>query len=82
MKSKPASSRRESLLARCRTLVWALTRPFRGRSSGATMVEYLIVTGFISLVAIGVFNRYGVNLNKSFKAEAKLIEGEDTSARR
>jgi Flp pilus assembly pilin Flp len=76
MKSKPASSRRHSLLARCRTLVWALARPFRGRSSGATMVEYLIVTGFISLVAIGVFNRYGVNLNKSFKAEAKLIEGE------
>lgn len=76
MKSKPASSRRESLLARCRTLVWALTHPLRGRSSGATLVEYLIVTGFISLVAIGVFNKYGVNVNKSFKVEAKLIEGE------
>jgi Flp pilus assembly pilin Flp len=76
MKSSRASSRRDSLLARCRTLAWALSRPFRGSSSGATMVEYLIVTGFIALFAIGAAARYGTALNKSEKVEAKLIEGE------
>lgn len=75
MTSQRASSRRDSLLARCRALAGALSRPFRGSSSGATLVEYLIITGFIALFAIIGFDRYGVALNKSLKTEAKLIEG-------
>jgi len=76
MTSKHPQSRRHSLLARCRALAYALSRPFRGRSSGAGMVEYVIVTGFVALFAIGAFARFGTIINKGEKAEAKRIEGE------
>ncbi len=64
-----------TLLARFRALASAFSRPFQGSASGATLVEYLIVTGFIALVAIAGFNRFGRVVNKGLKNEAARIEG-------
>ena len=76
MTSRRPHDRRASLLARCRAVARALLRPFRGSSRGAGMVEYVIVTGFVALFAIGAFARFGTIINKGEKAEAKRIEGE------
>jgi Flp pilus assembly pilin Flp len=75
MKSERVLSRRDSLLARCRALSCALSRPFRGSSSGASLVEYLIITGFVALFAIGAFSRFGTVVHKGLRAEASRIEG-------
>lgn len=75
MKSERARARRDSLLARCRAFGWALLRPFRGSSSGASLVEYLIITGFVALFAIGAFARFGKVVHAGLKAEASRIEG-------
>src|SRR5262245_2943014 len=76
MTSERAPSRRDSLLARCRALASALSRPFHGSSSGATLVEYLVITGFCALFAIGAFARFGTVVHAGLKAEAKRIEGQ------
>ncbi len=68
-------SKRDLLLGRCRALACALVRPFSGSSSGATLVEYLIITGFIALFAIGAFSRFGTVIHAGLKAEASRIEG-------
>jgi Flp pilus assembly pilin Flp len=58
---------------------WALwrllSRPFRGSARGATTIEYLVVTGLVSFVAIAGFTRFGKSLRKELKAEAGYIEG-------
>lgn len=60
--------------------MWAmwrmLSQPFRGSSPGATTVEYLVVTGLISFVAVAGFNHYGKSIHQEMKNEARYIEGD------
>jgi Flp pilus assembly pilin Flp len=56
-------------------LVNRAVRLFRGSDSGAAMVEYLIVVGFVSLVAILGFYKYGRSVHSHLKVEASHIEG-------
>jgi Flp pilus assembly pilin Flp len=62
--------------ARLRRILECLVHPFRGSAPGATLVEYMVVTGFISLFAILAFNKFGTTLNAAYKSEAKHIRGE------
>jgi len=47
-----------------------------GNSHGAGLVEYMVVAGAISLVAIGAFQRYGSVIHSGLQAEAKRVKGE------
>ncbi|HWA73194.1 MAG TPA: polymorphic toxin-type HINT domain-containing protein [Polyangiaceae bacterium] len=53
----------------------AFLRPFRGSASGASLVEFLVVAGFVSLFAIGAMHRYGRVVHAGLRAEASRIEG-------
>src|SRR5262245_60127410 len=58
-----------------RRLLVALLRPFRGSARGATLVEYLVVTGFVALFAILAFNRFGRTLHRAYQKEAEHVQG-------
>jgi len=48
---------------------------FRGSSPGASMVEYLIVTGSCALIALLAFHNFGRSLNRHLDTEAEHIHG-------
>ena len=50
--------------------------PFRGSAPGATVVEYMVVTGFVALFAILAFNRFGRTLHTAYQEEARHVRGE------
>jgi hypothetical protein len=65
-----------TILARLRRALALLISPFRGAAPGATLVEYMLVTGFVALVAILGFNRFGKTLHASYEVESEHIRGE------
>ena len=48
---------------------------FRGSSPGASMVEYLIITGSCALMALLSFHNFGRSLNAHLDTEAEHIHG-------
>jgi Flp pilus assembly pilin Flp len=62
--------------ARLHRILQRLIHPFRGSARGATIVEYVVVLGFVSLFAILAFNRFGRTLHLAYQAEARHIQGE------
>lgn len=63
------------LAQKLRPAVRLVSEPFRGSAPGATLLEYIIVTGFVALFAIAAFNKFGKTLYEGTKAEAARIEG-------
>jgi hypothetical protein len=61
--------------ARLRRILERIIHPFRGSSPGASMVEYMVVLGFVSLFAILAFNRFGRTLHLAYQSEAEHIKG-------
>ncbi len=61
--------------ARLHRILERIIHPFRGSAPGASMVEYMVVLGFVSLFAILAFNRFGRTLHVAYKSEAEHIKG-------
>jgi len=78
MTHRPARRGTHTLLGSTRLhgLLQRIIHPFRGSAPGATLVEYMVVLGFVSLFAILAFNRFGRTLHVAYQAEAQHIRGE------
>jgi hypothetical protein len=61
--------------ARLHRFLERIIHPFRGSAPGASMVEYMVVLGFVSLFAILAFNRFGKTLHLAYQSEAEHIKG-------
>jgi hypothetical protein len=61
--------------ARLHRFLERVIHPFRGSAPGASMVEYMVVLGFVSLFAILAFNRFGRTLHLAYQSEAEHIKG-------